>query len=132
MNRLHLLLLVAALMLGGCIEREMTITSEPEGSLVFVSDVEVGRTPLTMPFTWYGDYDVILRHEGCETLKTHAHVNAPWYGLPPADFFASIAPWTIHDRRYLHFTMEEARIPTDEQLLENAEAFRQRTAEEVR
>ena len=40
------MLILAGLCLtaGGCLERQMTITSQPEGALVYVSDVEVGRT----------------------------------------------------------------------------------------
>lgn len=61
--RLLLPLLALALWLTGCIERTITITSEPSGSLVHLNDEEVGRTPLTVPFTFYGVYDVRLEHE---------------------------------------------------------------------
>lgn len=44
----------------GCVERTITITSEPSGALVHLNDEEVGRTPLTVPFTFYGVYDVRL------------------------------------------------------------------------
>ena len=89
--------------LGGCVERELTITSEPSGALVYISDVEKGRTPLTINFAWYGDYDVILRHDGFNTLKTHAEIAPPIYEIPPLDLLSAIVPWTYHDRRYLHY-----------------------------
>jgi predicted ATPase len=76
---------VFAAALAGCVERELTITSQPEGALVYVSDVEVGRTPVTIPFTWYQNYDVILRMDGYQTLKTHARLTPPWYEVPPLD-----------------------------------------------
>ena len=132
MNRLQTAVaLVAAALLGGCVEREMTITSEPDGALVYISDVEVGRTPVTRSFTWYGDYDIILRRDGYETLKTHASINAPFHQLPPMDLFTSIAPWTIHDRRYLHFTMQELVEVSDEELVRRAESLRKRNAQPV-
>lgn len=55
-------LLAMACMLAsvGCVERTITITSEPSGALVHLNDEEVGRTPLTVPFTFYGVYDVRL------------------------------------------------------------------------
>jgi hypothetical protein len=115
----------------GCVEREMTITSEPVGALVYVSDVEVGRTPVTMPFTWYGDYEVILRRDGYETLKTHANINAPFYEIPPLDLFSQIAPWTYHDRRYLHFEMQELVLPSDEELVRRADALREENLKPV-
>jgi hypothetical protein len=36
--------MLAAVLLAGCVEREMLVTSEPAGAIVYVSDVEVGRT----------------------------------------------------------------------------------------
>ncbi len=93
--------------LGGCVEREMTITSEPAGALVYISSEPVGRTPVTKKFTWYGDYDIILRYpeKGYKTLKTHARIDAPWYEIPPADLMSHLAPWTYHDKRYLHYKL---------------------------
>lgn len=125
------LLAAFALTLAGCVERKMQITSEPDGALVYVSDVEVGRTPVTLPFTWYGDYDVILRRDGYETLKTHADINAPWYELPPLDLFSALAPWTYHDERYLHYELEKLDPPSEEELIERAERLGERNAEPV-
>ena len=36
----------AALLSGGCLERTIKVTTEPEGAVVWINDVEVGRTPL--------------------------------------------------------------------------------------
>lgn len=132
MNRWIIVLLAStAALAGGCVEREMNITSEPSGALVFISDKEVGRTPVTVPFTWYGDYDIILRSDGYETLKTHANINAPAYGIPPMDLFTELAPWTIHDRRYLHFKMQEYTPPSDQDLIDRAETLQKRNLEPV-
>ena len=109
----------------------MTITSTPPGALVLISDVEKGRTPLTIPFTWYGDYDIILRREGYKTLKTHAHINTPAHQYPPLDLLTAMAPWTIHDRRYLHFKMVELVPPSDEELVKRADSLRKRNLEPV-
>jgi hypothetical protein len=59
-------LLAAALgsaSLLGCVERTISITSEPRGALVYLNDEEVGRTPVSVPFTYYGVYDVRLERE---------------------------------------------------------------------
>lgn len=48
----------------GCVERLITVRSQPPGSLVYLNDEEVGRTPVTVPFKFYGTYDVRLEHEG--------------------------------------------------------------------
>jgi hypothetical protein len=110
---------------GGCVERKLTVTSEPEGALVYISDVEVGRTPLEMPFTWYGDYDVMLRLDGYKTLKTHANITPPVYEIPPLDFFSAIAPWTYHDERHLHYELEKLELPGDAELIRRAKEMRQ-------
>lgn len=118
---------LAAAALCGCVEREITITSEPEGALVLLSDREVGRTPVTVPFTWYGDYDVIVRHEGYQTLKTHAEIAPPWYEVPPLDLFSHMAPWTYRDRRYLTYKLEKLALPDDGTLIKQAEEMRKET-----
>jgi len=109
----------------------MFITSAPAGALVFVSDVEVGRTPVTVPFTWYGDYDIILRLDGHETLKTHANINVPIYEIPPFDLLSHMAPWTYRDYRYLHFDLQKLVLPSDEELIEAADALEKRNREPV-
>ncbi len=129
----HLLLLTifVAILTPGCVEREMSITSQPPGAMVLISDVEVGRTPVTIPFTWYGDYDIILRRDGYKTLKTHAKITMPIYEVPPLDLLSAIAPWTYHDSRYLHFEMEPFVKSSDDELIERAEQMELRTAEDV-
>lgn len=120
---------VLVLVLAGCVERTITVTSEPSGALVYISSVEVGRTPVTVPFTWYGDYEIILRREGCQTLKTHKKIKPPYYEVPPLDLFSAIAPWTYHDNRMLHYVLDEQVIPTDAELIRRAEELRQRNLE---
>ena len=122
-------IVVAAL--GGCVEREMTITTDPPGALVFVSDKEIGRSPVSQRFLWYGDYDIILRLKGYKTLKTHANLRPPIYEIPPLDLLSAIAPWTYYDRRYLHFEMEKLVIPGDDELIRRAKALRARNDETV-
>ena len=122
-------LAVAAAALGGCVEREMKITSEPAGALVYVSDREVGRTPLSLPFTWYGDYDVLIRMDGYKTLRANANITPPWYEVPPLDLFSHMAPWTYRDQRFLHYKLEKQEELTDEQLIKQAEEMKRRTGE---
>jgi len=126
-----IVLITSAGVLAGCVEREMTITSEPAGALVYVSGVEVGRTPLTREFLWYGDYDIILRLDAHETLKTHASIKPPIYEIPPIDLFSQIAPWTYHDRRYLHYRLKPLKLPSDDELIRRADRMRKRNEEPI-
>ncbi len=60
------ILALAAVCMGptGCVQRTITITSDPPHAIVWLNDEEIGRTPVTVPFTFYGKYDVRIVHEG--------------------------------------------------------------------
>lgn len=90
---------------GGCVQRTLSITSEPSGAVVTVNSREIGRTPLQTDFSSYGWYDVQVRREGYETLKTKQRLTPPWWGYPPIDFVAELMPWHPRDRRTLHYTL---------------------------
>ena len=113
---------------GACVERKLTVTSGPPGALVYLNNQEIGRTPLTREFTYYGDVDVQLRREGYKTLKTHEPVIAPWWQWPPIDLFAEVLPLRLKDDRAISFTMEPASTaPADpDALLARAAEMRDR------
>lgn len=90
------LIVATALPLVGCVQRTITITSQPPGALAFLNDTEVGRTPTRVPFTFYGTYDVRLVKEGYQTLHTPAEAKAPWWDTIGVDLFAEAAPGTQH------------------------------------
>ncbi|HEY7120368.1 MAG TPA: PEGA domain-containing protein [Tepidisphaeraceae bacterium] len=94
-----------ALLLPGCVEQTMEIKSDPPNALVYLNDQEVGRTPVTRDFKWYGDYDVQLRLEGHEALKTHQKVIAPAWNWVPFDLFANLLPFTFKDHRSYSYTL---------------------------
>lgn len=109
----------------GCVRRTLTINTDPQGALVYLNDAEVGRTPVSVDFLWYGDYDVIVRKEGYATLQTDERINEPWYQIPPFDFFAEVLwPGRIHDQRSVSYVLEPAVAPDREELLQRAEALR--------
>ena len=108
---------------GGCVRRTLTVTTDPPGALVFLNGVEAGRSPLERDFTYYGTYDVAVRKEGYETLKTKGKVIAPWWQWVPFDFFAEFIP--LHDRQTLTFTLYPANEAAADphQMLARAEEF---------
>lgn len=113
-------------MIGGCVERTLTVRSEPPGAVVIVNDEEIGASPAKFSFVWYGDYEIILRKPGYETVNTFHRVPAPWYQFPPFDFVAEIlVPGTIRDVRetpvYVLAPRTEPSVP---ELIENAEKTR--------
>jgi hypothetical protein len=79
--------LFAAIYLCGCVERQLTINTVPQGATVVLNDEEIGTSPVTVSFEWYGDYNVRVSKEGFETLNTHHKLEGPWYDGFPFDFF---------------------------------------------
>lgn len=121
------LVAVSLIPLAGCVRRTLTIETDPQGAMVFLNDQEVGATPVSTDFTWYGDYDVVLRKDGYETLHTHVKVKTPWYQVPPIDFFADVLwPGRIHDHRFARFTLVPWVAPEQEQVVQRAKELRDR------
>lgn len=100
--------------LTGCVERRISITSEPPGALVRLNDVDVGRTPLETNFKYHGTYDVQLELEGYETQMTARDADAPWWEYPPFDLAAEMLPLRLDNTIRWHFEME----PVPESVLE--------------
>jgi len=96
----------------GCVRRQLTLTSNPPGALVFLNDQEAGRTPLTREFTWYGTYDVQLRKEGYETVDTKTRVIAPWWQWVPFDLPAELLPLT--DRQSFSYSLRPVNPASNE------------------
>ena len=118
-----LVLLISA----GCVRRTLTITTEPQGATVFLNDEEIGPTPVSRDFTWYGDYDVIIRKDGFKTLQTHLDLKAPWYQYPPIDFFVEVLwPEEIHDERFASYTLQPAEPIDVETVITRAKELRAR------
>lgn len=126
MIRVSLAMTLLILMVSsGCVRRTLTIQTEPQGAVVFLNDEEIGSSPVTVDFTWYGDYGVICRKDGYKTLNTNVKVNAPWYQWPVFDFFADVLwPGTIHDQREASFLLAEYTAPEPEEVLERANQMR--------
>lgn len=103
MTKLGSILVVVCL--AGCVDRKLVVTSESSGALVYLNNREAGRTPFTTDFTWYGDYDVVVRKEGYKTITSKKKIPAPWWQVPPFDFFAEISPGRKVDEHKLNFTM---------------------------
>lgn len=113
-----------ALGASGCVERTLTIRSEPSDALVHLNDVEVGRTPVTVPFRFYGVYDVRIEKEGHQTLHAAADAEAPWWELPGPDLFAEILPGDREVNLAFSYELEPAEPVDDDLLLDHAKQLR--------
>lgn len=123
---------MCALLVGGCVERLITVRSEPAGALVWLGGEEVGNTPVTVPFTWYGTYDVVLRMDGYETVKTQQRVNPPIYQWPGLDLlFETVVPLELVDRHEWEFELAAQQQPDRQGLIGRAQELRAEAAEEL-
>ena len=100
-------LLVVAASAGCETERTLTVQSDPDGALVFLNGQEIGRTPVRTDFKYYGTYDVEIRKEGYEAIKTKAKVWAPWWQWPPIDLVSVFTPGPHLDPHELRYTLHE-------------------------
>lgn len=118
---------IGGMMSVGCVERRMLIVSDPPGATVLVNGQNVGLTPASVPFTYYGKYDITLIRDGYQTKTYQARIRRPWFQFFPLDFAAEVLyPGHIQDNRTLNFQMEPMVQPTSEQIIRSAEAIRQR------
>lgn len=103
----------------GCVERTITVTSEPAGALVYLNDDEVGRTPVTVPFLFYGTYDVRIEQDGYKPLWTQKEAKAPWWENPGPDLIAEMIP-NVKAQQHWHFTLDVNPLANDEHLIDRA------------
>lgn len=109
----------------GCVERSITIETDPPGAMVWVNAEEKGMTPVTVPFTWYGTYEFRLELEGYQTLVVKEDVNAPAYQIFPMDLVTDVfVPATIRDRKLFSYALDKQGVTSKEELLKRAQELR--------
>ncbi|MBW1945802.1 MAG: PEGA domain-containing protein [Deltaproteobacteria bacterium] len=128
MWKLITLAFLSVLSLSGCVERLITVTTEPPGAILWLNGEEVGATPVTIPFTWYGQYDVVIRKGGYETLKTVKDMPAPFYQWPVIDLISEcLLPFTINDHHQWESELTTHAPAESQELIERAKSLRDET-----
>ncbi len=103
----------------------MTIRSNPPGALVYVDDYEIGITPISTNFLYYGQRKIRLVKDGYQTLTVMQAVPAPWYQIPPLDFVTeNLVPGELRDQRDFCYQLSPQAVVPTEQLLGRAESLR--------
>lgn len=124
-------LAVSLLVVGhtGCVQRRLTIRSNPPGALVYVDDYPIGTTPVSTDFVYYGTRKVRLSKSGYETLTVMQPIPTPWYEIPGLDFVSeNLVPGEIRDERVVDFQLKPQIIVPSPQLLGRAENLRHSAA----
>jgi hypothetical protein len=111
--------------LTGCVERRYTIRSNPPGAMVIVNGEEIGPTPVSRSFTFYGKRKITLMADGYETQTVLEPINAPWYDNNFTDFFTeNLVPFTIRDDREFLYTLSPKVIPEPNDLVNRGQQLR--------
>lgn len=117
--------LLGAFLFSGCMHRRMTIHSNPPGARVLVDGKDIGLTPVSMNFLYYGTREITLIKDGYETKTVMQPMRMPWYQIPPLDFFSdNLSPTKITDRHYFSYDLQRMEHVPRNQLLENAKGLR--------
>lgn len=120
--------LLAVFCAGGCVQRRITVRSNPPGALVYVDKHEIGKTPCSVEYIYYGTREIKLIKDGYETLTVMQWIPPAWYQIPPLDFVSeNIVPTEIRDERTYTYQLVPARIVPANQLLGRAENLRRAT-----
>jgi len=122
------LMLLSAAGLTGCVQRTIKITSTPAGALVHLNDEEVGRTPVEVPYLYYGTYDVRLQLDGYQPLWTQAEAKAPWWEAPGPDLIAE-AVSDAEVKQEWHYDLEVQPLVDEKPLVERAKEMQMRLNE---
>jgi hypothetical protein len=116
------------LLFEGCVRRRMTVRSNPSGATVYLDGKEIGRTPFSTNFDFYGKREFRVVKQGYETKTVLMPVRAPWYELPGIDFVSEVLlPGKLTDHKYYEFDLKQEQIIPTHELVSRAEELR-RTA----
>jgi len=120
------LLTVQAIASSGCVRRRLTVRTNPPGAQVFVDDQEIGTTPCSSAFVYYGTRKITIMKDGFRTETIFQKIPPPWYELPPLDLFTeNVVPREIRDERVVDVQLVPQELVPQQKLLDRATALRE-------
>lgn len=109
----------------GCVHRRVTINSNPQGALVRVDGKDIGYTPASFDYTWYGTREVQLLKDGYETKTQMVRISAPWYQRFPLDFISDNFLGThVRDHRRFDLQMRPKQPDVSSDVIERGRSLR--------
>jgi len=123
------LLLAASFATTGCVRRRLTVRTNPPGAQVFVDDQEIGVTPCSASFVYYGTRKITVMKDGYKTETLFQKLNPPWYEIPPLDFVSeNLVARELRDERIVDMQLAPEEIVPQQKLLDRAQALRDSAA----
>jgi hypothetical protein len=109
----------------GCVRRRLTIRSNPPGAQVYVDNQEIGTTPCSASFIYYGTRTITVMKNGYRTEKVFQRINPPWYEITPLDFVSeNLSPLETRDERIVDVQLVPEEIVPQQKLLDRAQSLR--------
>jgi hypothetical protein len=106
----------------------MTVRSNPPGATVYLDGKEIGRTPFSTNFNYYGKREFKVVKQGYETQTKLLPVRAPWYEWPGIDFVSEVlVPGKLTDQKFFEFELRTQQETGGAEIVARAEELR-RTA----
>jgi PEGA domain len=119
------LALTLALMSGGCMHRRLTVRSDPPGAAVLVDGDELGFTPVSLDYNYYGTREITLVKDGYKTVTLNQKISTPWYQVFPLEFFSDNLAFThLRDKREILYTLQPDELVPTGDVLERANNLR--------
>lgn len=118
-------LVLVPLLCAGCVERRYTLRTEPPGALAIVNGEEIGQTPVSRSFYYYGDREITFILDGYETRTVIQPMKAPWWDNLFTEFFTeNLVPFDLRDEREFTYQLMPAASPAAADLRDRAEQLR--------
>jgi len=103
----------------------MTVQSNPPGAMAIVDGREIGYTPASIDFTYYGTREIKLVKPGFESVNVLQKVPSPWYQKLPFDFFSdNLLPFKVTNRHEFMYNLRPSVKVREDDLLDRANALR--------
>jgi hypothetical protein len=116
---------VVCLLSTGCVRRRLTVRTNPPGAQVFVDDQEIGTTPCSAAFVYYGTRKITIMKDGYRTETVFQKIPPPWYEIPPLDFVTeNVVPREVRDERVVDVQLVPEEIVPQQKLLDRAQSLR--------
>lgn len=101
------LIVFALFMTSCCVQRYISVKSDPPNATVFIDGQKHGVTPTTVPFDFYGTREITLIKKGYHIATHLENIPTPFYQRFPLDFFVEFfVPIPITDQHNFFYTLK--------------------------